>query len=200
MQQRVLDFITAEISDSRPCPTLREICTRFGFRSPRAAACHLEALRKKGLISWDQGKSRTLRVISPIHRGSRFIDVPLFGSIPAGLAEDRAQEPEAFVSVDEAAFGFMPTGRTFALRVSGNSMIGKHICEGDIALLEHGVEPRPGQTVAALIDGRSTLKTFRVKHSKPYLQAENTKYPDQIPCEELMVQGVLRGIIRKVRD
>src|SRR5947207_2086831 len=92
-QQRVLDFVQTEVQAGRPTPTLREIARQFGFRSPRAAACHLEALKKKGFIASDPGKARSLRVISPLAtlRG-RITDIPLFGSIPAGLAEDRVQE------------------------------------------------------------------------------------------------------------
>ena len=125
------------------------------------------------------------------------MDIPLFGSIPAGLAENREQEAEACVSVDVATVGFKPTKNTFALRVSGHSMIGRHVCDGDIVVLEHGPEPRPGQIVAALIDGSSTLKTFVVQNGRSYLKAENPRYPDLIPVEELMVQGVFKALIRR---
>jgi repressor LexA len=200
-QQRVLDFVQTEVQAGRPAPTHREIARRFSFRSPRAAACHLEALKKKGLLASDPGKARSLRVISPLAtlRG-RIMDIPLFGSIPAGLAEDRVQDADGCVSVDIESIGFKPTARTMALRVTGDSMIGKHICDGDIVLLEHGPDPRPGQIVAAFIDGKSTLKTFLLKNGKPFLKAENPKYPNLIPCEELMIQGVLRALIRKVRE
>ena len=79
-------------------------------------------------------------------------------------------------------------------------MIGRHILDGDFVVLEHGPEPRNGQIVAALIDGASTLKTFVLKNGKPYLKAENPKYPDLIPAEELMIQGVVRSLIRKARE
>src|SRR5258708_5316205 len=101
MQQRVLNFIQSEIDDGRPSPTQREIAARFGFRSPRAAACHLEALKRKGLVRWMAGKARTLRVTSSdAPRRNRLIDIPVFGSVPAGFAEDRVQESETYVSVD----------------------------------------------------------------------------------------------------
>jgi repressor LexA len=54
--------------------------------------------------------------------------------------------------------------------------------------------------VAALIDGESTLKTFVVKGGKPYLKAENPKYPDLIPAQELMIQGVFKALIRKAKE
>jgi repressor LexA len=196
MQQRVLDFIQSELDARRPSPTHREIATHFRFRSSRAAACHLAALKSKGFVAWTPGKSRSLRTTSAIT--GRMVNVPLFGSVPAGFAEERLQQQEDCVAVDAASVGLNPAHRPFALRVSGDSMVGKHICNGDIVIVEHGAEPHPGQTVAALIDGRSTLKTFVIKKGKPFLRAENPKYPDLIPCEELAIQGVLRALIRKV--
>jgi repressor LexA len=127
-------------------------------------------------------------------------DIPLFGSIPAGVPQTLEQEANGCVSVDMGSIGFKPTRNTFALRVTGDSMIGKHICDGDIVIVEFGVEPRNGQVVAAFVDGQSTLKTFLVKNGKPFLRAENPKYRDIIPAEELTIQGVLKGLIRKSDD
>ena len=200
-QQRVLDFIQVEVHAGRPIPTLREIAGHFGFRSHRAAACHLEALKRKSFLESTPGKARSLRITSPLAKlRSRIVDIPLYGSIPAGFSSDREQEPDGCLSVDIATIGFKPTRNTFALRVAGDSMIGKHICDGDIAMFEHGPEPRSGQIVAALIDRKNTLKTFLVKNGKPFLKAENPKYPDLIPSEELVIQGVFRALIRKARD
>jgi repressor LexA len=63
--------------------------------------------------------------------------------------------------------------------------------------VEHGPEPRSGQIVAALIDRKSTLKTFVLKSGRPFLKAENPRYPELIPLEELTIQGVFKALIRK---
>jgi repressor LexA len=200
-QQRLLDFIQGEIQAGKPAPTLREMAGHFGFRSHRAAADHLNALKRKGFVASDAGKARSLRIASPPARlRSRIVDIPLFGSIPAGPPQSREQEAEGCVSVDVESLGYKPTRNSFALRITGDSMIGKHICDGDIVVLEHGPEPRHGQVVAALYDGSSTLKTFVLKNGKPYLKAENAKYPDLIPAQELMIQGVFKALIRKARE
>ena len=57
--------------------------------------------------------------------------------------------------------------------------------------------PREGDVVAALIDNESTLKTFLLRGRKPYLRAENPKYPKLIPATELVIQGIVVGVIRK---
>jgi repressor LexA len=59
------------------------------------------------------------------------------------------------------------------------------------------LEPRPGDTVAALIDNESTLKTYLTERGKPYLKAENPKYPKLIPATELVIQGVMVALMRK---
>jgi len=200
-QYRVLDFIQIETGAGRPVPTLREIAAQFGFAGHRAAACHLEALKRKGFIKSEPGKARSLRVTSPLVKlRSRIVDIPLFGAIPAGLPQTREQDAEGCVSVDVESIGFKPTRNTFALRVTGDSMIGRHILDGDIVVLEHGPEPRNGQIVAALIDGESTLKTFVVKNGKAWLRAENLKYPNLVAAEELMIQGVFKALIRKAKE
>ena len=155
-----------------------------------------------GVFMAPAGKARTLRLAEdakPLLRAT-VVEIPLFGSIPAGFGQDREQEGEGCVAVDIATIGFKPTRNTFALRVVGDSMIGRHVCNGDIVILEHGPEPRHGQIVAALIDRKSTLKTFVLKNNRSFLKAENPKYPDLIPSEELMIQGVVRALIRKARE
>jgi len=53
--------------------------------------------------------------------------------------------------------------------------------------------------VAALIDGQVTLKTFVMQRGKPFLRAENPRYPDLLPQEELQIQGVMVSLVRKRR-
>ena len=182
-------------------PTFKEIAARFGFRSVNAVTSHVRLLRQKGVLAGEPGRARALRVVSPLAKLRGCVaDVPLFGSIPAGPPAAREQDAEGCVSVNVDSLGFKPTRNTFALRVTGDSMIGRHILDGDIVVLEHGPEPRNGQIVAALIDGASTLKTFLVKAGKPYLRAENPNYPDLIPAQELMIQGVFKALLRKARE
>ena len=200
-QRQVLDFIQSVQRAGDSTPTLREIAAHFGFRSSRAAADHLDALKRKGFLESEAGKARSLRVTSPLAKlRSQIVDIPLYGSIPAGFPQTREQDAEGCVSVDIQSIGIKPTRNTFALRVTGDSMIGRHILDGDIVVLEFGPEPRSGQIVAAYIDGASTLKTYVVRNGKPYLRAENAKYPDLIPAQELTIQGVFKALIRCAKE
>lgn len=199
-QQQILDFIQRKQESGGLTPTLREIAAHFRFRSPNAALCHVQALAAKGFLKNLPGRARALQVLDPAapHRSRpRVVFVPIYGVIPAGRPEDAVQEEEGCVLIDVDTLGIKPTARTFGLKVRGESMLGKNIVDGDIAIIEHGVQPRSGDVVAALIDGQVTLKTFVMQRGKPYLRAENPRYPDLIPQEELQIQGVMTALIRR---
>ena len=199
-QRQILDFIHDCHHRHGHAPSLREIAAHFGFRSMTAAADHVRALRRKDVLEHQPRRARSLRVVSPLQSlRQRVVDIPIYGSIPAGFARDRQQEAEGCLSIDIESLGIKPTPRTFALQVRGDSMIGKHIVEGDLVVLEHGVTPRTGDVVAALIDNESTLKTFVLDGGKPYLRAENPRYPKLIPASELVIQGVMVALVRKRR-
>ena len=83
----------------------------------------------------------------------------------------------------------------FALRVRGDSMMGAGILDQDVVFLTPR-EPRPREIVAALIDGESTLKRYLLQRGRPFLRAENPRYPDLLPAEELVIQGVMVGLLR----
>lgn len=202
-QRQILEFIQRQQETGGFTPTFREIATHFRFSSPNAALCHVQALLAKGVLKNLPGRARALQVVNPDlprdRRRARMVAVPIYGSIPAGQPQDTAQEEEGCVLIDVDTLGIKPTARTFGLKVRGDSMIGKCILDGDIALVEHGVEPRAGDTVAALIDGRVTLKTFVTQRGKPFLRAENPRYPNLIPQEDLQIQGVMVALVRKCK-
>lgn len=197
-QREVLGFISDTQQRLGFSPTLREIAGHFGFKSMKAAADHVTALQRKGFVEQQPRQARALRILTPGREPRRTVmDVPIYGSIPAGLPADRREEALGCIAVDVESLNIHPTARTFALQVQGDSMTGKHIVTGDYVILEHGKTPRSGDVVAALIDNESTLKTFVLEKGKPYLRAENPRYPKLIPAEELVIQGVMVGLFRR---
>jgi len=199
-QKQILDFIQRKQDSGKITPTLREIAAHFRFRSPNAAMCHVQALLAKGFLKNLPGRARALQVVdlnAPGRPRPSIVSVPIYGAIPAGPPQDATQENEGCVLIDVDTLGIKPSARTFGLKVHGDSMIGKSIVDGDIAIIEHGVQPRSGDVVAALIDGQVTLKTFVLQRGKPYLRAENARYPNLIPQEELQIQGVMVALVRK---
>ena len=189
-QREILQFIEKGVQRDHRVPSTRDIAREFGI-SQSAAVKHLRALEKKGAI---QRIPAELVATTP---SSHFVQVPVYGTIAAGRAAiAEQQEPQELIPVDLTAFGIAQNAEVFALRVRGDSMMNAHIVAGDTVILERRV-PRPAEVVAALIDGESTLKTYVVKEGRPFLKAENPDYPDLVPARELVIQGVMAGLVRK---
>jgi len=194
-QQEILDYLKSYRRSEGMMPTTRGIQKHFGFASQTAAMSHLRALERKGAICRKNRSARAIAFPEDTER-EEIVDVPVYGRIAAGMAQDVEQEREGYISIDVASLGVSDRSHTFALKVRGDSMIDAHICDGDTVVLEFR-EPRNGDIVAALIDGETTLKRYIVKRGKPFLRAENPDYPDLIPARELIVQGVLVALIRR---
>ncbi len=193
-QQEVYDFIKKASRVTGVIPTTREIQHHFGFASQTAAMNHLRALEKKHVIERLPGKARAIVFPDELDR-EEIIDIPLYGSIAAGMGESLDVQQDGCISIDVRSLGIKHNARTFALKVRGESMIDAHICDGDTVILEFKT-PRNGDIVAALIDDETTLKRYIVENGKHYLKAENELYPDLIPARELIIQGVLVGLLR----
>ena len=193
-QRDVLHFIQREQREKGVTPSTREIQSHFRFASQTSVMQYIAALEKKGSLQRHAGKARAL--ITPIQK-VRIHDVPIYGQIPAGMATLTEQDVEGHVSLDHHSANVSKSHGTFALRVRGDSMIGAHILDGDIVILEQSKEVHNGDVVAALIDGETTLKRYLVDHGRPYLKAENPRYPNLIPARELKIQGVMVSLVRK---
>ena len=179
-QRSVLDFIQAEQREKGITPSTREIQNHFGFASQTSVMQYISTLERKGFLDRHARKARAL--VTPLQK-VRITDIPIYGQIPAGMATLTEQTVLGHVSLDARSANASRNARMFALKVRGDSMVNAHILNGDI--------------VAALIDGETTLKRFVIEHGRPYLRAENPRYPDQRPAHDLRIQGVMVSLIRR---
>jgi repressor LexA len=193
-QKNILDFIQREQRETGITPSTREIQSHFGFASQTSVMQYIAALERKGFLERHAGKARAL--ITPVQK-VRITDVPIYGQIPAGMSALTEQTIEGHVSLDSRSANVSKNRGTFALRVRGDSMVGAHIVDGDIVILEDSKDVHNGDIVAALIDGETTLKRYVVEHGRPYLKAENPRYPKLTPAHELKIQGVMVSLVRK---
>jgi repressor LexA len=193
-QRNVLQFIQHEQREKGVTPSTREIQNHFGFASQTSVMQYIAALERKGFINRQARKARAL--ITPLQK-VRITDIPIYGQIPAGMASMTDEHIEGHVSLDAGSVNASKNGRTFALRVRGDSMIDAHILDGDVVILEDRKDVQNGDIVAALIDGETTLKRYVTEHGRPYLKAENAGYPNLTPARELRIQGVMISLVRK---
>lgn len=204
-QQQLLEFLEKAHAEQGFMPSSREVQRHFGFASQTAAMDLLRALERKGFIRRLPGKARAVVLNNqgggarspaplPIHEKS-LRTIPIYGNIAAGMPQDSPMETTRNLIVDASSFGLTRNSPTFALEVRGDSMHDAHIVQGDFVIMEIR-EPRSGDIVAALIDGESTLKRYLTRSGIAFLKAENAAYPELIPAQELVIQGVMVGLMR----
>ena len=194
-QKEVFSFIENFTKANDYPPTVREISEHFGI-SLRAVQDHISALQKKGFISTEQKRSRSIRILEDKKQSISkiFVDkVPLLGTVAAGRPLLCEENLDGYVNLTEP---FIRPGKTyFALRVRGSSMINAGILEGDLAVIEQASSAVDGQIVVAVLDDAITLKRLYKESSRIRLQPENPDF-QAIYCQDVRIVGILSSIVR----
>jgi len=195
-QRRVFEFIRRYIESNQEPPTIAEIGRQFQMSSSASVHGILLALEREGLIKRIPNVSRGIEIVKQETNNGENGDIPLLGTVAAG------QPIEAILSHDtvQVPKDMQGRGRTFALRVRGDSMIEENIQDGDIIIVASQKTAENGQVVVALIDGNyATVKKFyqepdfiRLEPANPQFKPIFVKTPERI-----QIQGVVRGLIRK---
>lgn len=187
-QQQLMDCVRKLMAESGVFPTLREIAACMGIQSVSTVHAHLKNLREKGV---------DLLAVDAVLPGEQAaISLPLFGWVVAGTPADVCEFQENI----EVPTALVPNpSRTYALRITGDSMIEEHICEGDIVIVEKRNTARNGDIVIALVRGsETTVKRFREENGMAVLIPANREMePVRVRMAELEIQGVVVGILRK---
>jgi repressor LexA len=192
-QNAVLEFMRAFEEKERCAASTRVLAKGLGYRSQNSVIKHLRALAKKGMVLQLADKSWAVVRVAGV---KGFMEVPLYGSIAAGVPADAEQANSEKILIDPLAHGLSLKGNYWALRVRGDSMADAHIVDGDIAIIEQR-EARSGEIIAALVDDTTTtLKRLVIEKGRAILRAANSRYPDVEPAT-LSCQGVLVSLIGK---
>lgn len=186
VQDRLLS-IKKFFRKNRRLPSYSEMLKLFNISSKNAVFKIINKLIDLGFIE-KNGKK-----LSPT---KKFFALPLLGVIKAGFPII-AEENKNYLTLDD--YLIEDPSSSFLLKVSGDSMTGVGIFEGDIVIIEKKKQPTIGDIVLAQIDREWTLKIFKKDRKKQinYLEAANPKYPPLYPRQELQIYGVVRAVIRK---
>ncbi len=130
--------------------------------------------------------------------------VPLVGGIAAGHEYFMDEDIEGFIRTNPQIASESDIDNYFYLRVSGDSMIGKDIHDGDLVLIKRVAEPKEGDIVACMLHGEyATLKVLRFGFKSAILEPANPEYePIQVPWSDFedgtaRILGVMKDIIKK---
>lgn len=193
-QKEILDYIEQSISENGYAPTLEEIGERFELRSMATVHKHLSNLETKGLIRRKWNHSRAIEVTDD-RRKAAAVTIPLLGRVAAGRPIEAIEGSDSI----EVPASLLRKRNSYALRVSGDSMMEEGILDGDIILVEERPDPRAGEVVVATVDGEATVKRFyREKNGTVRLQPSNAAYkPILVENGDLKIRGAVVGLIRR---
>ena len=122
--------------------------------------------------------------------------LPLAGErVAAGFPSPADDYVEVGIDLNEQLIHH-PTS-TFFLRVSGDSMLGAGIHDGDLLVVDRSLDPRPGRVVVAVLDGAFTLKRLVRHQGRLRLEAANSAYPplELHRCGDVQIWGVAIHVI-----
>jgi repressor LexA len=194
-QRLVLAFVEDFCGSQGYPPTVREVAAAFGIQ-PRAAVDHLAALKRKGYLHREPGRSRGLS-LSPRTPGL-VVQVPVLGRIAAGQpllatenVEDTLPLPRSWVRGDEV----------FLLKVVGESMA-PMILPGDLVMVRVQSRVARGEIAVVLIEDEATLKRVYEEAGGLVLKGDN---PDFTPLRfspsevsEVQILGKVAGVYRNL--
>jgi repressor LexA len=195
-QEKVLNFLIDFNEKHGMPPTIRELCSHFGFKSLNTAHFHLRSLEKKGYIQIHPGKGRGITL--PGSRPLSERQIPLVGKVAAGMPILALENIDEFLGIDKRFFG---VDACFAVQVKGDSMVGAHIQDGDYVIIRVQDQAQNGDIVAALIEDEVTLKFFYRSSSQIRLKSANLNHPPLIfkkgDPRAFRVLGIMAGLLRK---
>jgi repressor LexA len=187
-------------------PTIGELAAALGV-SRSTTFEHIGELRRKGLLSARPGRARSLKLTSKGQnllsgpgdgdfdlRGRPVEDIPLVGTVATGLPIEAIEDRDCL----SLAGCFGRSDDLFALEVTGDSMIGEDIRDGDCVICRRSAVADDGQLVVAIVDDENaTLKRFYREKSRARLQPANDDY-EPIYSENCRIEGIVVGLVRKL--
>ncbi len=144
-QNELFEWIKNYMKNFHHSPSIRQMMDAMGLKSPAPIQSRLKHLQKKGFISWQEGKARTLQIVDELVEG-----VPILGSVAAGGLIETFADVNENLDISEV----LKKKDIFALTVNGDSMVDACIADGDMVLMEPVKDHyslRNGTIVSALV-------------------------------------------------
>jgi len=195
-QRQVYDFISEFVQKNGYSPSFEEIGEGLDLSSLATVHKHISNLEKKGLLTRDYNRSRSIDLLPPKGRLKQAMSVnttmvlPLMGRIAAGQPIEAVQSNETISLAD-----FVRSKEVFVLEVRGDSMQDEAILNGDYVMVEKSRTAHNGDIVVALVEGTdATLKRFYREGETIRLQPSNADMqPIIVPAASVEVQGKVIG-------
>lgn len=222
-EKAVLEFVETYQIDHGISPSYQEIKDHFGFASFNSVQNYLKQLTTKGYISIPTNQKRAIQVLHsalavqqmsaerrtqllekkspseaalpPSDGDSPSLSIPLLGKVAAGRPIEALTYNE---TIEVPPSLLRNPHKSFALRVSGSSMIEDGILDGDVILVQKQSSASNGEIVVATVADESTVKRFYLRQKKVELKPANSEMESMwYDPDEVELQGVVVGLIRR---
>lgn len=194
-QNEVLEYLRDYICENGYAPCVRDICLALDLKSTSTAHAHLTKLEKKGYISRDPAKPRTIMILDGSAAKPRMVAVPVVGRVAAGTPITAVENIEEYLSLPYSLLG---SDDVFILNVCGDSMVNAGIFDRDKIIAQKQNYAQNGDIVVALIEDEATVKRFFVENGHVRLQPEN-EYYEPIITSHIDILGKVIGVLRMFR-
>lgn len=194
IEQRVYNYLLDFLAENTYQPSIREIAREFRIKSTKTVSDILQALAEKGYIQRDRARSRGVRLLGySTHGGTQ--PVPYYGKIAAGEPSLLPENRLGYITLDRR---FLPADDVFAMKVRGDSMIGRGINDGDYVVVHPSTPAKDGDVIAARIGDEATVKTLGRRGATIVLQPANPndREIEIRPSDDFAVLGVVCGVFR----
>ena len=195
-QREILNYLATYTEQNGYAPSFEEIAEQFSYSSLATVHEHLSNLERKGYIKRSYNESRAIEIL-PSEATPRAIELPVFGSVAAGVPLESMEQGETMCVPDTFV---RRGGNHYVLRVRGNSMIDEQIRDGDFVVINERRSADNGEMVIALMNGSSaTVKKFyRERDGRIRLQpANDTMPPIYVDENDVIIQGIVVGVMRR---
>ena len=197
-QQQIYDFILAFTGEHGYPPSVREIGTAVGLKSPSTVHFHMKGLEEAGVIVKAEGKTRAISLpgapLGPVaeEEDPHADQIPVVGNVAAGSPILAQECIEDYLTFDTQGL----SGEHFALRVRGESMLNAGILPDDLVVVHRQQEVRNGEIVVALFEDEATVKTYQNRDGHVWLLPENPEY-EPIDGAEAQIVGKVVAVVRR---
>jgi repressor LexA len=211
-QSQILGFIRDFGDCNGYAPSMREIAGAVDLTSTSAVAYQLSVLQNKGYLRRVPGGPRTVEVVLPGRSAAlleaedvaaaldlssqdrAYVAVDVMGEIAAGHLHPAEQVLDDTLTLPKQLVG---EGTLFILKVTGDSMIGAAIADGDLVVVREQPDVKNGDIVAARIGEEATVKTFQRADGHIWLMPHNPAYAP-ILGDTATIMGRVVTVIRRV--
>lgn len=202
VRMEILRYLVRRSAKGEGPPSVREVGEAVGLRSSQTAYKHLRKLEEEGYVE-KEGFKRRARGIRLTDKGWEAAgEMPLPGRIAAGRGLEAIAVGDEAYSLAAELLGSRAGRPRYLLRVVGQSMIGAHIGDGDLLIVEEDEDPHDGEVVVALLRGGEevTVKRLYREGEMLRLKPENGEHEELVvPTGDVTVQGRVVYVVHPPR-